>query len=195
MANSFLICPADCNDDLNLGPLDEDQDCTNYNLFKAQVCDIIIKPNSAANSPIIWEEASPYEAQAVLEEIDNASIDGTKSKKFSGIGGIAEPEEIIENYPKEKTKVTGRTYTLIYDVLNLTDDQYYTLRQFQCGWTSFRFWYVSLGGFIYGGTDGIEPKSVKATFPKDAADGAKDKCTITIVWEADGDPDRNHTPF
>lgn len=195
MANTFLICPDNCNEDLLLGPFDEDQDCTNFPLYESQVCDIIIKPDAALVNPFTWADADPWECVVDLEQIVNSSIDNTFSKKFSGIGGIAEPEEIIEVYPKKKTKVTGRIYTLVYDVLNLTQDQYNTLRQYQCGWTSFRFWYVSLGGWIYGGANGIEPISAKTTFPKDAADNAKDKCILTIVWQADGDPDRNYSPF
>jgi hypothetical protein len=195
MANRFLLCPADCDEGLQLGPLDDVQDCTDYPLYESQICDLIIMPNTATTNPFTWADASPYECVVDLEQIVNSSIDGLFSKKFSGIGGVPDPELIRANYPKKKSKVTGRTYTLTFDVLNVTDDQYFTLRQLQCGWTGFHFWFVTLGGFIFGGEFGIEPKDVDATFPHDAADGAYDKCTVKIIWEADGDPDRNHTPF
>lgn len=193
--NSFLTCPADCNDDLQLGALDVDQDCTNYDLTDSQVCDLLIVPDSATTDPITWEDADPFEATVDLAEIDNQSIDGTKSKLISGIGGIDEPEVEIIEYPKKKTKVGNRIYTLIFEVKNLSDDQYNTLRQFQCGWTSFKFRYADLGGFLYGGSTGIIPKSTNCTFPKGAGNTDKNFARITITWEADGDPDRNYSPF
>lgn len=193
--NRFLTCPDDCNDDLQLGALDIDQDCTNYDLTDSQVCDLLIVPDSAEGDPITWADADPWEAEVDLELIDNSSIDGTKSKLFSGIGGIDEPEEEIAEYPKKKTKVVNKIYTLIYEVKNLSQNQYNTLRQFQCGWTSFKFRYADLGGFLYGGETGIIPKSTNCTFPKGAGNTDKNFARITITWEADGDPDRNYSPF
>jgi hypothetical protein len=193
--NEFLTCPANCNDDLNLGALDVDQDCTNYDIYDSQICDVLIKPDSALVDPITWGTISPKTAEVDLAQIDNSSIDGTLSKLLSGIGGIAEPEEVVANYPKLKTKVTKYIYTMNFRILNLSEDQYDTLRQFQCGWTSFTFRYGSLGGFLYGGENGIVPKSARTIFPKGEGDTDKDECILRITWEANGDPDRNISPF
>ncbi len=194
--NTFLTCPADCNDDLNLGALDIDQDCTNYDQYDSQICDFLLTPDSALNDPITWGEISPKTAEVDLDQIDNSSIDGTLSKLFSGIGEIGEPEEVVVNYPKGKTKVVKYIYTMNFRILNLSEDQYDTLRQFQCGWTSFKFRYGSLGGFLYGGPNrGIIPKSARTIFPKGGGDTDKDECILRVTWEANGDPDRNISPF
>ena len=120
--NTFLTCPADCDTALVLGAIDVNQDCTNYSQKYSQICDLILQPDGA-NAPLDWTSAPTVTAQ-VPNEVDNASTAGTFSKHIVGEGGIAVPEKIADEYPKRKTKVNFRLFTLTFVVKNLSDDQY-----------------------------------------------------------------------
>lgn len=189
--NTFLACPADCDTALTLGAIDTNQDCTSYAQKYAQISDLIIKPD-AANAPLNWTGAPTV--AAVAGEIDNTNTDGTKSKWLVGEGGIVAPDKVVDEYPKRKTKVNFRTYTLTFNVKNLGDDQYDFLRQLQCGSTDFKIWYANVGGHIFGGANGIDILSIDCDFIYSEDRNAKEIATVTITWESDGDPARGNTP-
>ena len=189
--NTFLTCPADCDDALDFGAIDVNQDCTAYQQKYSQVCDLIIQPD-AANAPLDWTGAPTV--SAVAGEVDNTNTDGTKSKWLVGEGGVPVPEKITDEYPKRKSKTSFRTYTLVFNVKNLSDDQYAFLQQVQCGNTDFKIWYANVGGHIFGGTTGIDIASIDADLPLDESRDGKEVGTITITWDADGDPTRGDAP-
>lgn len=189
--NTFLTCPADCDTALVLGAIDVNQDCTSYQQKYSQICDLIIQPDSA-NAPLDWTGAPTV--TAVLNEVDNASALGTFSKHLVGEGGIPAPEKVADEYPKRKTKVNFRLYTLTFLVKNLSDAQYDFIRQLQCGSTDFKIWYANVGGHIYGGTTGIDVLSIDADLPLSEGRDDKESATITITWESDGDAQRGDAP-
>lgn len=189
--NTFLTCPADCDTALVLGAIDVNQDCTSYQQKYSQVCDLIIMPDGAT-APLDWTSAPTV--AAVSGAVDNADTVGGKSKHLVGEGGIAAPEKIADEYPKRKTKVNFRVYTLPFVVKNLSDDQYEFLRQLQCGNTDFKIWYANVGGHIFGGANGIDITSIDADFPLSEGRDDKESATVTVTWEADGDPERGNAP-
>lgn len=189
--NTFLTCPADCDTSLTLGAIDVAQDCTNYTQKYSQICDLIIQPDGAT-APLDWTGAPTV--TAVATQVDNADTLGGKSKWLVGEGGIAAPEKTVDEYPKRKTKVNFRTYTLTFVVKNLSDDQYDFLRQLQCGVTDYKIWYANVGGHIFGGSTGIDPDSVDVDFIYSEGREDKEQATILISWEADGDPQRGNAP-
>lgn len=189
--NTFLTCPADCDTALDLGAIDVNQDCTAYQQKYSQVCDLIIQPD-AANAPLNWAGAPTV--AAVAGEVDNTNTDGTKSKWLVGEGGVAVPEKITDEYPKRKSKTSFRTYTLIFNVKNLSDEQYAFLQQIQCGNTDFKIWYANVGGHIYGGATGIDITYIDADLPLGEGRDDKEIGTITVQWDADGDPTRGNAP-
>lgn len=189
--NTFLTCPADCDEALVLGAIDVNQDCTNYQQKYSQVCDLIIMPDGAT-APLNW--ASAPTVTAVTGEVDNADTVGGVSKHLVGEGGIAVPEKIADEYPKRKTKVNNRLYTLTFTVKNLSDDQYDFCRQLQCGSTAFSIWYANVGGHIFGGANGIDILSIDCDFPLNEGRDDKELAIITVTWESDGDPARGNAP-
>jgi hypothetical protein len=193
--NTFLNCPADCSTPLLIGAFDVTQDCTTYDQEYSQVCDLVIKPSTAATVPLTWATAAPWNASIVANSIDNAELLGAKSKWLVGDGGVAVPEKTSQEYPKRKTGAGKRTYTLVFNIRNLSQTQYNSLRKLQCGQTDFKFWYANVGNHIFGGAAGINPKSLDVDFPLGEGRDDLELAIITITWEADGDPDRNNSPF
>lgn len=189
--NTFLTCPADCDTALTLGAIDVNQDCTNYVQKYSQVCDLIITPDGA-NAPLDWSSAPTV--TAVANEVDNASTAGGVSKHLVGEGGIPAPEKIIDEYPKRKSKTNTRVYTLTFTVKNLSADQYDFLRQLQCGSDAFTVQYADVGGYIYGGSTGIDILSIDVDFPKGEGRDDKNFATVIVTWEADGDAPRGNAP-
>jgi len=190
--NNFVTCPNDCSTALQLGALDDLQDCTTYEQKYSQIYSIVLQPDGE-NAPFDWSSAPTV--TTVSAEIDNTTTDGTKSKWIVGEGGIAAPEKVVDEYPARKTRTSFRTYALTFNVKNLSDDQYAFLRQLQCGSTDFKLWYDTVGGHIFGGANGIDISGIDCDFIMGEGRDDKAYATITINWEADGDPDRGNSPF
>jgi len=190
--NNFVTCPNDCATDLNLGALDTLQDCTTYEQKYSQIYSIVLMPDGET-APLNWSAAPTV--TLVSGEIDNTTTDGTKSKWLVGEGGIDAPEKILDEYPGRKTRTSFRTYTLTFNVKNLIDKQYSFLRQLQCGNTNFKLWYDTVGGHIFGGANGIDISGIDCDFIYGGGRDDKELATITITWEADGDPVRGVSPF
>jgi len=189
---SFYSCPADCDTALNLPALAENQDCTSYDQKDSQLCDLVIVPTTASNP---FDFTDPDNPTLVSGEIDNTNTDNTKTKRLVGEGGVAVPEKIVSEYPKNKSRITKRVYTVVFNVKNMSSTQYEFLRAIQCGWTGFTFYYANLGGRLFGPDGGIEPLSVDADLPLSETRDDKEVGTITVTFEAEGDPPRANSPL
>lgn len=188
--NTILSCPADCTTALQLPAIGAEQDCTNYNQSLSQISDLYIRPDGAPDIFATWATVPTY----VAASVDNTVTDNSKTKWITGIGSVPPAEKEVTIYPKRKSKVTNRTYTLTLRVLNMTDTQREFCRRLQCGWTGFTFYYGDVSDYVYGVTGGLKPKSVDCDLPLEGEDTSKAYATITIVWEANGDPDRKVNP-
>lgn len=191
MDNTFLTCPADCDDELLLGAIPVEQDCTSYDIEQSQVAGIIIVPAGAPDPFASFSTTPTY----VAASIDNTVTDNSKSKHLVVIGGIAAPEKQRIEYPKGKSKNGDRTYTLLARHFQLSGGGYETTKQFQCGWTGFTFYYYDRAGLVYGKQGGIVPSFADADFPKGEGEADRNYALLTIQWKADGDPIRKPNPF
>lgn len=191
MLNITLItCPDDCADVNLLPAIGADQDCTGYTQGLSQVCDLYIVPSGAGDIFDAWED--PLVATAA--SVSNTTADNTKAHWFVGEGGVAEPEETIDEYPKLKRKISERLFTLTFRIKNLVQAQYDALRQFQCGDTSFTFYYGDLADYVYGVDGGLSPESVDVDFPKGGGNTDKNVAIITLTFLSVTDPDRFANP-
>lgn len=187
-----ITCPDDCTDVSLLPAIVNEQDCTGYTQTLSQVCDLYIIPSAASDIFSDWDD--PEAIASVNDTVDNTQSDNSTAHWLVGIGGVAEAEETVTEYPKLQRKVTERLYTLTFRVLNLVQAQYELIRMLQCGDTSFKFYYADLGGYVYGVLGGISPNSVDADFPHGAGNTDKNVGIITITFRANGDPDRRVMP-
>lgn len=189
---NFLTCPEDCDTDILLPAISQDQDCSTWVPKDSQVCDLFIVP-SGAPDPFDWTTpATPADGAT----INNAEALNAAPKRLVGEGGIAVPEKRIIDYPKKKSRIADRDYTLQMRFRNLTDEMYAFLRKFQCGWTNFTFYYGTVGGRLFGKqAAGIPVQRVDVDFPLGEGRDDKEEAIVTIIWNADGDPDRWPNPF
>lgn len=195
MANDFCtVCPAVCDDALDLPAIDADQDCITITYKKSQVCAVVFQPTTGTgpvpSDPTDWTDPVEW---ATL--IDNTTTDNTKHKYLVGVGGVPVPEKDELELPKNRTRALDRTYSLSFSLRNLTDSHYDFMKALQCGWTGFKFWYETVGGRFFGGSVGIEPSKVDVDFPLSEGRDDYEEAILTIEWEACGDPDRTDTPF
>lgn len=181
--NQFLSCPTDCLD-LDFGALDEDQECTSYDLEFSQVCGLIILPNEAP-LPSDWTSLSDWE-----EVIDNMVTNNSKGRYIIGAGEVPPPEKFIGEYPKKVRRVLDRKYSVRMDIFNLSDNQYEFIRLLQCGPVKFRFWIETLGGHLFGGPSGIVPSWTDGELPLSPLRDGKEIGTALLNFFSDGDPDR-----
>lgn len=190
---SLITCPADCATDNVWPAIPAEQDCASYEQTRSQVSDLIIIPTGAADVFEDWAGDIPTPTYA-NDTIDNTTADNSTAHILTGIGGVADPEELILNYPKLQQQVTERTYTLTYRIVNLSNAQYDYLLKMQCGALNFTFYYCDLGGYVYGVDGGLVPYSVDVDMPHGGGNDDRAFADIIITWKAKGDPDRGTTP-
>jgi hypothetical protein len=186
-----ITCPDECTDVLLFPAIAAEQDCTGYEQTLSQVSDLYILPSDTGDIFTDWSSTAANATPGAGVGVDNTNDDNTKAKWLVGIGGVAEPEEIITEYPKLQRKVTERKYTLTFRVPNLVQEMYDFLRQLQCGDTGFTFYYADLATYVYGVEGGLAPESVDVDFPHGAGNDDKNVAIITLTWTANGDPDRH----
>lgn len=197
MANAFCtVCPAVCDDTLVLPAIDANQDCIAIEYKKSQICGIVFQPTTAVapavppSDPTDWTSAAEW---ATL--IDNTTTDNSTHKYLVGIGGLPAPEKAEIELPKNKVRALDRTYTITFSVRNLTDNHYEFFKALQCGTTSFKFWYETVGGRFFGGDEGIVPSKVDVDFPLSEGVDDYEEAVLLLSFEACGDPPRTDSPF
>jgi len=196
--NSFTTCPEDCDDNNLLPAIPVIQDCADYEQVRSQIHTLYLMPQVGGTS-----SADPFTnfattPTATASAINNANTDNTKAKFLVGEGGIAEPGEVVLDYPMLQTKVTERDYSLLFTVKNLVQAQYDFLLQLQCGNIDITLYYASGMGttqWVYGKQGGIVPTKVSVTFPKGGGKDDRDVAVIKLEWKAKGDPDRRINPI
>lgn len=194
MINEWLLCPEDCGDPVTLPAISPNQLCTSYKQRYSQILGIVFVPNGATD-PIDCTAADCDTAPVIVaDSLDNSDVTGTKSKYVVGEGGIAVPDKIVDEYPARQARTSFRTFTITHTVKNLECDMYDFLRTLQCGDTSFKIYYTTVGGWIFGCPDGISITSVDVDFPHGEGREDKEFATLTITFEATGDPVRYKAP-
>jgi len=190
---SLISCPADCATDNVWPAIPAEQDCPAYTQSLSQVSDLIIIPDGAADVFDDWAGDNPTQVYT-NDTIDNTTADNSTAHILTGIGGVAEPEELILPYPKLQEVVVERTYTLTHRIVNLSNTMYDFLLKMQCGDLNFTFYYCDLGGYVYGIDGGLVPYSVDVDMPHGSGGDDRAFADIIITWKAAGDPDRGTTP-
>lgn len=191
--NSFpSLCPTDCNGTLNYPAIEADQDCTSYTIDYSELTDLWIQP-SGATAPFSAWVPGVYTVTPEPANIDNTDTTNAASKWLVGAGGVAVPDKTTEELPKRRDRISLRTYTVTFNIPNVSDAMYEFGRSAQCGDTSFTFWYANLT-HVFGSATGIEPKSFDCDFPLDEGRDGRTRMIITLTFEAKVDPERRVKP-
>jgi len=183
MGNTFLTCPTDCGT-LNFPAIDVDQDCTAFEITESEVCGVLIVQDG--NYPTDWTSVAAWELV-----INNPGTTAADGKYLVGRGGVPVADKTTVELPKNIDRTITRKYALNLNILNMSDQNYEFLRAAQCGDTSIRVWFETVGGFLYGGPTGISPSIVDADLPLNEGRDSYEQGTLLVGWEADGDTARS----
>lgn len=174
--NAFTYLPPDVCAETELPDFDLVQDCTSYDLSRAEIGGVIIRPYGSL-APIDWQSIDDWEASY----IDNA--DPAAAHYIVGIGTFL---------PLEKTTVTlaggrveenrERRYRLLFSVLNTDEGHADFGRLLQANKKNFTFYLQTVDGRIFGGSSGLNPAYVDADFPFGSGDARE---TINLIIDTD----------
>lgn len=170
------------------GALDEDSGCNACPVAPplSQIVKVFAAPHGAF-VPTDWESQANFFAS-----IDNADITDAYIKSIVGKGSLA-IQDVTTNAGRTYQMVCRRVYTLEH-VLPVSQLVYDFSRILERNWTGFRIWYLTLGGYLYGGQNGIQVHYTSAVLAKEAEADSHEEGVLRFVWYADGSPDRAYVP-
>ena len=187
---SLTFCLDNCATGTVILPeLNPAPECISGDVRFSQVCSVIIKPQAVA-PPADWTSPADW---APL--IDNTDTTGAFAKRFILEGGLDEPEVTTRDLPKRQTKTISKLFTLTGDIVFLDDLWYEFHRYLECGDTQFDIWFETVGGWLFGGPNGLEVSSMDSTLILGSGRDDVELTRFVTTWEDNGSPDRTASPF
>jgi hypothetical protein len=189
LINNFIVCADDCDTPLAIVVEDIDPTCPPAPLL-AEIDTLLLMHPTLGAPPADWTVTADW-----ATAIDNADITDGKIKQLSVIGSIPAAERPEVTMPSQTIIYREGTYTATFQVRSLPKGVYDYLQKLQCGRIKPKFWYTSLGGYMYGTSNGIQSNSIQVNFIKEAGAEAYDSAEIVLQWKAETDPLRIDNPL
>jgi len=168
----------------------EDPDCC-LETELGQICGLYFDP--CCKNPIGDWSAEKILAWASI--IDNSDTTATNVKYVVVEGSIPKAEKVTVSLPKGKTKTVKKIYTVTAKVKCIGDGINDFMRNVEKGNTNFKFWYESLGGYFYGGNNGISPTSADADKIHEEDATSVSYWEVVLTFEACTNPPRIANPL
>lgn len=180
--NDWCNCTT-CDTEHVFGVLPADPDCITE-IYESQICGVIILPEGVS-PPVDWTDAAQWAAI-----IDNTNTANTAAKYLQVVGGVPVPEKNTVTVAKGFKKVTSKDYNFTGDIFNLDDTTREFLRGFECNPDSYRVWFETIDGNLFGGPNGIFVNFSDADLPLGAGDEDIETGQLIIEWRASCAPER-----
>jgi hypothetical protein len=176
-------CPEDCsNADL---PNVDFSDCTDSVVDEeSEITDIFL---STGAKPEDWTSTASW--NAILGQSGSNNI-----RRLTGIGDEPIPEPLSRAISGGRTISENYKHTINFWVDDLSDANYSFMQRLQCG-GSFRMWYQTIGGFLYGGPNGIQVNVSSAAEVLERGENSFATLQYVFKWTAGCNPDRIETPI
>jgi hypothetical protein len=177
------ICPPDCN-----APLPEVSftDC-NPPIHLSEIEWIMFaKPGAAAI-------ADPLTQAGWNARINNEGNSADAIRLLRVIGNMPAPTENVVVISGQRRIVIDRTFTVEFDVDEMSDKNYEAFRELQCG-GELLFWFVTRSGHYFGGTTGQKVSLTGATI-LDRGENAFQRIAGTATWKSKFSPERAVWPL
>lgn len=192
------ICPEDC--DVSLPELNFSDCAPEINL--SQIKRIYLAKVTAASFvdwtlPDEWaERITNTDPEPITDEEDPdypGGPTGDEIRQLVVIGDKPAPSSNVIDISGGRKYTTNKTHTLPFDIDETNDVNYEAMRMMQCGGT-FKMWYETAGGKLYGGNSGI---TVTVDISDILARGINEieRLTGTFTWERRFDPERTTSPI
>lgn len=193
MATNLYDCPA-CPTDCGVGTLPsvDFANCVDSVVEEeSEICDIyasnIDADGNATNPPANWEDATTW-ADVLSQDTDGGV------RHLVGIGDLPEPTQETRTISKRRKKVGTKTFTLNFDIDDLSDRNREFVRSLECGY-SLAIWYTTIGGFMHGGPKGVRVTVSKANLPLQRGENSYAKGLLSFEWDATCHPMRIVNPL
>lgn len=138
----LLVCPEDCTSSL---PVFEFSECAPI-LAQAQVSDIYLANDD--NPLTNWEDLNEW-----LSRIDNDSLSASAIRALTVIGSMPAPEVTEKIISHQRTVYSPQTFNQTGRIDDNSDTNYDAARATGCN-RQYRFWFATLGGYLYNGNTG-----------------------------------------
>ena len=183
---STVTCPSGA-----LGAMDIISQNCNDNIVQSEVNSIILWHPTLGTAPANWGPT-----MAVVDFlIDNTDVTDVKQKQIYGQGDMPLPEfQSVTTNNFNAVDIAG-TFTLNFDIFDVGSLSYDYLRKLQCSTVKPQFIFSTVGGKLYGNTDGITPTQFRLSPVLERGEESVEKWTCTLTWKARTAPDRVPNPL
>lgn len=192
MANP--ICPTDCTSVLNsVNFSDCAPDIVASEIHKVFIakgnCDPFADWTSATEwTQRIMSSGSYVTAATAVNPGNDSAI-----RPLTVIGDKPAASSVVKDISNGRKHVVGKDHTLNITVDDVSEENYEFMRATECGGT-FRIWYETKGGFLYGGNSGIRASIVM----DDVLNRGNDEIEAingVITWRERFSPERCSSPI
>jgi hypothetical protein len=190
MADNEFIIPCLCDDSAFITITDVDPDCPPIGDL-SEVVYLLLSDTSQAVPPVPADWTLPADWAAV---IDNAVNDGTKIKKLIGVGRVESGEPTTRLMPAHKTIYGETTYTLTFRLKSPDQTLYDFLQKLENCPSLPNFWFVTVGGYMFGAPEGIVSASMRPVFALAEGEDSYEEYDIIINWKSRTRPLRIASP-
>lgn len=148
-------CPVDCSTNLPVVAFDN---CS-PNAVASEINKIYIAKPSAA-SFTDWEDPTEWakrlsETNVVPGAPGNTTPVGDLIRPLTVIGDRPAPASVVKELSNQRRKNVRKDFTLNFTIDEITTENLEFQRASECG-SLVKFWYSSIGGWLFGGNDGIQ---------------------------------------
>ena len=146
---------------------------------------------AAADADSFTNVEDPAEWATRLSE--SATLTGDEIREATIMGDLPEPEQSEIPISGDRTAVGVKNFTLAFDIDETNDTNYLMLLNMECN-LSFKIWYETSDGMLYGGNDGIlATVRVNQIIPRERTELVK--LTGTAKWKSQFSPLRVVSPL
>lgn len=182
MSISLINCPTDCTFPL---PPFEFSEC-NPAVLEGQVTDIFLA--NIGNPLVNWTDVMEWASR-----VSNTDNTATAIRHLTVIGDVPAPE-LSQKTISHKRKITiTKKRKLNIKIDDNTEANYQAMRYIECG-GSYLMWYLTNGGKLYGGNEGIQVTlDISEVIPESTDENVY--IQGSAEWDAKISPARIPAPF
>lgn len=177
-------CPTDCSSALPV--VDFDKCAPKINI--SEIRRIFV---GRANIQPFTDWLTAAEWTERLSETDVANANAIRP--LTVIADKPAPAAVNKDISNGRTFIIGKDHTVNWTIDDVSPENYEFMRQLECGGI-YRIWYETMGGYLYGGNDGIEAKLSGDDILNRGADEIE-TLAGTATWRDKFHPERGLSPI
>lgn len=151
----------------------------------SEICLVIIAPLGCL-MPKNWTDTNAF-----LALIDNTDTTGKYMHAITGRGTLSAQD--INTAIRGTQSLCRRSFELSHVVVT-NENNYALARTLERNYTGFRLWFVSLAGYLYGGSNGVTLTRSSALLAKSAEEEVTEEINLRFFWDSEGDAGRVFSP-